>query len=425
MRTQRTEVLVIGAGPVGLFSALQLTNADIDVTIIDRESGPAAHSYACVLHQSTLALLDQHGLIDEAIEVGQRIDTLGFYDEATRRAELRLSELHAAFPFLLVVPQSWLEEALERKLAEQGVDVRWNHRLDSLEPGPDEERAIIEQFGSTALGYVVPHWEQVVQKRFPIESSFIIAADGPESTARSCMNIDFETFGKPASFLIYEFETDRPLENEARIVMGPDSTDALWPLSETRCRWTFEMLPVNPHEFPPKDRESFVFTECDTDDNIRLCAQQAIRIRAPWFNNGVKEIIWRAPVDFQRHLVRSFGHNGRWLVGDAAHQTLPHTSQSMNAGLHEAKMLTDAIHRILRQNASTSLLDVYAEHTRETWKQLLDPETLTSHAAVDPWIARHSKNILSCLPATGDDLVRAAEQLHLQFANRPAALAHH
>jgi len=81
MRTERTDVLVVGAGPVGLFSALQLASQDIDVIVIDRESGPAARSYACVLHQSTLGLLDQHGLIDEAIEVGQRIDTVGFYDE--------------------------------------------------------------------------------------------------------------------------------------------------------------------------------------------------------------------------------------------------------------------------------------------------------------------------------------------------------
>src|SRR5207302_279485 len=76
MRTERTDVLVVGAGPVGLFSALQLASNGIDVTVIDRESGTAARSYACVLHQSTLGLLDQHGLIDEALEVGRRIDTI-------------------------------------------------------------------------------------------------------------------------------------------------------------------------------------------------------------------------------------------------------------------------------------------------------------------------------------------------------------
>ena len=422
MRTERTEVLVVGAGPVGLFSALQLATNDIDVVVIDRDSGTAARSYACVLHQSTLGLLDQHGLIDEAIEVGHRIDNVGFYDETKRRAELRLSEVRSAYPFLLVVPQSWLEAALERKLDEAGVKIWWQHRLDSFEPTDDEVRANIEQFASTALGYIVPHWESVVQKRFGIDAPFVIAADGPESTARSCLNIDFQIREKPSSFLVYEFETEEPIENEARIVMGPDSTNALWPLSQRRCRWTFEMLPVTGREFPEKEREAFTFS--DRDEDMRAAAQRATRVRAPWFRSGVKEVTWHTEVDFERRLVASLGHNQCWLAGDAAHQTMPFGMQSMNAGLHEAKALTDAIHKILRQNASTTLLDAYGQQTRATWKQLLDPHALRAGVGVDPWIAQNIKRLLPCLPASGEDLEHVVRQLNLQFAAPFAAMAH-
>lgn len=422
MRTERTEVLVVGAGPVGLFSALQLASQDIDVIVLDRESGPATRSYACVLHQSTLGLLDEHGLIDEALQVGQRIETLAFYDETKRRAELHLSELHSAFPFMLVVPQSWLEEALERKLADAGVDVWWNHRLDSVETTGDQMVANIEQFGHTALGYVVPHWEAIVQKRFTIEAPFVIGSDGPESTVRSCLNVDFESHEKPSSFLIYEFETEAPIETEACIVMGPDSTDALWPLSKTRCRWTFEMLPVASTEHPLKERDAFVFTECDNEEHALDYARQALRVRAPWFRGGVKEVIWRQPVDFERLLVKSLGHNGCWLAGDAAHQTLPFTGQSMNAGMHEARALAIAIHKILRQDASSSLLDAYARQTHETWEQLLDPHALKAGSGMDPWMAQNVKRLLPCLPATGEDFDAIGRQLHLQFAGSRAAL---
>jgi 3-(3-hydroxy-phenyl)propionate hydroxylase len=267
----------------------------------------------------------------------------------------------------------------------------------------------------------VPHWESIVQKRFAIEAPYVIGADGPDSTARSCMNIEFQFQDKPASFLVYEFETEHPVENEARIVMGPNSTDALWPLSATRCRWTFEMLPVaEAAEFPQKERDAFVFTECDTDENILTYARQATRIRAPWFRSGVKEVIWRAPVDFVRHMVTSFGHAGCWLAGDAAHQTMPFTSQSMNAGLHEAKVLTDAIRKILHQDASTSLLDAYGRQTHDAWTQLLDPKSLKAGSGVDPWIAQNIKRLLPCLPATGEDLERVAQQLHLQLARSMA-----
>jgi 3-(3-hydroxy-phenyl)propionate hydroxylase len=269
------------------------------------------------------------------------------------------------------------------------------------------------------LGYVVPHWESVVRKRFGIEAPFVIAADGPESTARSAMNIEFGIREKPQSFLIYEFEAEEPIENEARIVMGRDSTDALWPLSETRCRWTFQMLPVGNREFPEKEREPYIFA--DSDDDLRAAVQRAAHVRAPWFHNGCKEVTWRTEVDFERRLVASLGHNQTWLVGDAAHQTLPFTCQSMNAGLHEAKTLTDAIHKILRQNASSSLLETYAQQTHDTWKQLLDPRALRAGLGVDPWIAQNLKRLLACLPASGEDLEPVARQLNLQWEVRVEA----
>jgi 2-polyprenyl-6-methoxyphenol hydroxylase-like FAD-dependent oxidoreductase len=425
MRTQKAEVLVVGAGPVGLFSALQLASQDIDVLVIDRESGPAAHSYACLLHPSTLALLDQHGLVEEALRVGQRIETLAFYDQTSRRAELNLAELPAQFPFMLTVPQSWLEAALERKLTDAGVDVWWDHRFDSSETLNDQVRAKVEQFGRTALGYVVPHWESVVQKQIAVEAPFVIAADGPDSTVRDCIDGRFEVHGKTESFLIYEFETNDRIENEARIVLGPQSVDAFWPLADNGCRWTFQTLPADDRELVDNERDSFVITDEEDDESLRKHAQQAIRVRAPWFRHEVKEVIWRAPLDFERRLVNPIGRNNCWLVGDAAHQTLPHAMQSMNAGLHEAKGLTDAIHRVLRKDGSLSLLNLYGDQTHETWVHMLDEESIKAVLQAEPWLAENAKRILPCLPGTGDELTRLAEKLHLEFTPRALAHAHH
>ena len=61
MRELRTEVLVVGAGPVGLCTALLLAEAGIETVIIDRETRTAARSYACALHPGSLELLDRLG----------------------------------------------------------------------------------------------------------------------------------------------------------------------------------------------------------------------------------------------------------------------------------------------------------------------------------------------------------------------------
>src|SRR5439155_18910369 len=115
MRDNEAEVLVVGAGPTGLLMAILLGEAGINVRIIDCEERTTARSYACVLHSSNLELFDRLGMAPALLERGRRLHTIAFYDGAKRRAELKLAELGGAYPFLLVVAQSDLEETLEER----------------------------------------------------------------------------------------------------------------------------------------------------------------------------------------------------------------------------------------------------------------------------------------------------------------------
>jgi 2-polyprenyl-6-methoxyphenol hydroxylase-like FAD-dependent oxidoreductase len=98
MRDERTEVLVVGAGPVGLFTALLLAEAGLQVNIIDREQRTAARSYACALHPQTQRLFAQLNLAPPLLELGKRISTVAFYDHEARRAEVNLSVPMATTP---------------------------------------------------------------------------------------------------------------------------------------------------------------------------------------------------------------------------------------------------------------------------------------------------------------------------------------
>src|SRR5579859_2484745 len=129
MRESQTEVLVVGAGPIGLWTALLLAEAGIAVTIIDQESHTAARSYACGLHPRTLELLSRLGLAETLLAGGRRIEKLAFYGSDTREAELDFSGLAGSFPFMLIVPQSSVESLLEQRLGQAGVAVHWNHRF--------------------------------------------------------------------------------------------------------------------------------------------------------------------------------------------------------------------------------------------------------------------------------------------------------
>jgi 2-polyprenyl-6-methoxyphenol hydroxylase-like FAD-dependent oxidoreductase len=419
MREERTDVLVVGAGPVGLWTALLLAKAGLEVIIIDRETRTTARSYACALHPATLKLLQRHGLANWLVERGARMGAVGFCQGGARRAGLTFAERRAEFPFLLVLPQNVLESALEDKLREAGVQVRWNHRFDSLTEEVEMVAATVEELTGTSTGYIVPHWEAVVKERWPIRARFLVGADGYYSLVRERAGIEYQRLGGAECFAAYEFNSDDPGPNEVRVVLDDFTTNVLWPLPGNRFRWTFQTPHTErPPEFPEKERREARLEQKRVDEKIKQYVHRVAKARAPWFTAGVQHIAWCTEVAFERRLAREFGRNSCWLVGDAAHQTGPVGVQSMNAGFVEAEALVEAFRKILRESGSPALLEDYNRAQREQWGKLLGVNGgLKPKTDTDPWVSARAARILPCLPATGADVARLADQLKLDVAS--------
>jgi 2-polyprenyl-6-methoxyphenol hydroxylase-like FAD-dependent oxidoreductase len=83
------EVLVVGAGPVGLVAALFLRQRGVRVAIIDMHQRTAQHSYALAIHPRTLRALDEAGLAEGLIRAGRKVTKLAYYEGRARRAETR------------------------------------------------------------------------------------------------------------------------------------------------------------------------------------------------------------------------------------------------------------------------------------------------------------------------------------------------
>lgn len=417
-RRENTEVLVVGAGPVGMVAALCLAEAGVGVTLIDEAWRTAAHSYACALHPSTLELLARLRLIDEVLRLGRRVDTLAFYDGPTRRAEVSFGALGGEFPFLVVLPQSDLEGLLERRLAgEAGAPVNWNHQLGSLRTEGDIVVAAIDKLGGTSLGYIVPHWETIVTRTVEARAAFVVGADGHNSFVRRALGIEYAPVGEPELFVVYEFKTDADLGAEARVICDATSTSVLWPLPGHRCRWTFQ-VPHSPEaaDLPPKDRRGVWFAEPSVEEKIRHRIKLLIRERAPWFAGQISQISWLGHAQFERRLARRFGLGRCWLAGDAGHQTGPVGAQSLNVGLHEAELLAQALQKVLRERAPVRVLEAYDRQRQDEWRRLLGlKDGWIPRPGADPWVAERAGRILSCLPASGEHLIRLATQLGLPF----------
>jgi len=415
MREERTEVLVVGAGPVGLLTGILLAEAGIEVRIIDRQERTAARSYACALHPHALRMLERMGLAALIVERGRRLEKIAFYDGPKRQAEVKLSGLGGPFPFMVVMPQNVFEGVLEQRLRKAGAVVAWNHRFNDIQSEAGGVVATVEELGATSTGYIVPHWEAVVKRTFSIRAQFLIGADGHNSLVRQRLGIESTRVAGPEFFAAYEFEPSEGIEDEVRVVLDHSSTNVLWPLVGNRCRWTFQLLKSDmASEFPEKERRATRLSEKGVDERIRQYVEKVAKQRAPWFSAGVKEITWCTEVVFEQRVARHFGRDRCWLVGDAAHQTGPVGVQSMNVGMAEAASLAVALRRILREKAPLDVLETCEREWQIEWQRLLGlAGGLKPRNDASPWVKERRGRILPCLPVSHEDLGPLAGQLRL------------
>src|SRR5918992_3590021 len=120
MDTIDTDVLVVGAGPVGLAVAGELRRFGVDCEVLEARAEREPGSRALTLHARTLELLNLRGMSGELIARGRVVGEIALVTGSGRAVHLRLDKLDSPFPFVLVLPQAETEDVLERRLRELG-----------------------------------------------------------------------------------------------------------------------------------------------------------------------------------------------------------------------------------------------------------------------------------------------------------------
>ncbi len=389
----RTRVVVVGAGPVGLLAALHLSRRGIDVSIIDESEPASAQSFAVVLHPRTVAMLANLGLVEPLRWQGQSFRRVTIFTDGERRALLKLPVDGEHADGALTLPQNVLRKALEHAVTTLGVEVTYGFRLASFEQGPDQVRARFihtKRTSATDTRALMPGSEDLL-----VESEFLIGADGHRSTVREALGSAMIDVGSAQTFAFFDVPQPSPGGENAELVLGARSA-AIYPLHGGSTRYSFEL---DAPALAPLGRAEL---------------HTLLELRMPWHATAAGPVEWSGVRTFRKAHAERFGHGRVWLAGDACHLTSPLGAQSLNVGLREARDLADAVSECLDGRHIEQLAAGYAEQRRLEWRRLLgigfEP---TLGRSIPAWASAHTAALVSCLPASGDDLDDLLAQLDI------------
>ena len=189
-----TQVLVVGAGPVGLLCAFVLATADIKVTIVDAAREPEIGTRAVVIHASTLDVsggiwcpsiltpsfyhiqaLNAIGMADDLVREGIPSTGVQLYDGSNQLLTISNDLLRnkTDYPFILFLPQHLTEHVLSRRLVDIGVKIHWQCKVVSMTPCDSGVQVGFENGSS-------------------ITTQYVVGADGCRSTVRDYFSEDIE-----------------------------------------------------------------------------------------------------------------------------------------------------------------------------------------------------------------------------------------
>ena len=340
------DVLVVGAGPVGLLTALGLSRAGLDVTVLDREPGigdsPRAISYLWIVFDA----LEELGLLDDVDRAGIRVaDGMNLRVFRTGEKITLGFDVLAGLtsrPYVIELGQDRLGAiALDHLKTCGNAQVHWNSRVVGLSQDDEQVRV-------TAEGPDGPR---------EYRARWLVAADGATSTIRQTLGIDFAGMTWPERFVAtnirYDFEahgfakTNLMIDPEYGAVVAKIDDTELW-----RVTYAEDLhLPV---ESVP-DRMGAYF------DTVLPGPKEF-------------ELVHHSPYRMHQRAAETFRAGRVLLAGDAAHATNPTGGLGLTSGLLDAEVLHPALTAVVRGEASEDVLDRYADERRKVFLEVASPQ---------------------------------------------------
>ncbi len=321
------EILIIGAGPVGLTTACELWQRNIPCRIIEKRKEPHVLSKAFAVHSRTIEVLQQLGVSEAIVNAGRKIRTANFFTKQKKFLTTPFAAMETRYPFLLALPQCRVERILEMRLESLGGVVERGVEVVSV----SEENDCVSVEVADASGMRT------------LTAAYIVAADGPKSRMRKLLRIPFQGKSYANAFIVVDAKvTWDQLSEGANTYLTPKG-----------------YLMVNP--FPEAGMYRIVLGVAATKTNTTptLDEVNAIKDTYGFSDLQISDPLWISQTNVQRRLIANYRYNNVFFAGDAAHVNSPVGGQGMNMGIQDAHNLAWKLAYVYHGYANENILESY------------------------------------------------------------------
>lgn len=331
----RRKVVIVGAGPVGLATAIDLAQQGVEAVILDDNDKVSFGSRAICFAKRPLEILDRLGCGQPMVDKGE-LWNVGkvFFDERQVYEFNLLSEGGHKRPAFINLQQYYLEEYMVERVREleaagAPIEIRGRNKVSAIGTHPDHVTLEID----------------TPEGSYNLETDWLIACDGANSPTRSMLGKDFVGRVFEDNFLIADvvMEADFPTErwfwfdppfNRGQSALLHKQPDGVWRI-DLQLGWDID-----------KEREK-------RPENV------IPRLKAMLGDEIDFELEWVSIYTFQCRRMENFRHDRVLFAGDAAHQVSPFGARGANSGLQDADNLCWKLKLVMDGKAPESLLDTY------------------------------------------------------------------
>jgi 2-polyprenyl-6-methoxyphenol hydroxylase-like FAD-dependent oxidoreductase len=332
MLPTETDVVIVGAGPVGLALAGDLAAAGVGTAVLERRDHESNLTRAFTVHARTLEQLDARGLADELIAAGTPVRRLRLFD----RVSVDLGVLPSRFPYLLSIPQYGVERVLRQRAVATGAEIHTGVEVGGLRQ--DGSGVDVELAGGRT-----------------VRARYVVGADGMRSRIREGLGLPFPGITIVKSMMLADVRLAEAPTDTLTVNAVGDCFAFLAPFGDG---W-YRIFAWNRYNQQP-DGAPLDFEE--VRDTTR---------RALGTDFGMHDPRWMSRFHSDERQSPRYRVGRVFLAGDAAHVHSPAGGMGMNTGIQDAANLGWKLAAAVAGRAGDELLDSYQAERHPVGKLVL------------------------------------------------------